>query len=313
MRYPVILTLTLTLIALQGCDQLQTPRDGNDNDNSSNTVIGGPVLATVNGTAITRPVFDAYASQRQARQPGAGDDATILEELINLELMRQEGVNKGLDSKQDVAALLQQQERAVLARAAIQDFSSNNPISDEMAKQLYDAQLGSPGTEYNARHILVKTQEEATTIIVELDGGADFAELAKAKSTGPSGASGGKLGWFAPAQMVKPFSDATAQLEKGSYTREPVETQFGWHIILLEDTRDTTPPSYDEVKDRLKLAMANKLLQQHLQEARAAADVTITASTAPAAEEAPANTAAEAPAAEETGEAPAEDSETASE
>ena len=284
MRSLLILIVPLSLLALQGCDQLQTPRDSIGNNGGNSAASTGPVIATVNGKALTRPVFDAYATQRRAVTQGgqSSDDATILDELINLELMRQEGVSKGLESRAAVAAQLDQQQRAVLARAAIQDFTATNPVSDEVVKQLYDAQIATAGKEYNARHILVKTQEEAVAIIAELDGGADFAELAKEKSTGPSGASGGQLGWFAPTQMVKPFSDAAAQLEKGNYSKEPVETQFGWHVILLEDIRETTPPEFDTVKDKLKLAMTNKLLQQHMQEVRAAADIVITADEAPA-------------------------------
>jgi peptidyl-prolyl cis-trans isomerase C len=263
---------------MQGCDQLQTPRDSAADSSNSSSALDGEVMATVNGTALTRPVFEAYATQRRAvAQGGQGaDDAAILDELINLELMRQEGLQKGLESRPAVAALLDQQHRAVLARAAIQDFSGANQVSDESVRQLYDAQFGTPGKEYKARHILLKTRDEAVAIIAELDGGADFAELAKEKSTGPSGPGGGDLGWFAPGQMVEPFSDAAAQLEKGSYSKEPVETQFGWHVILLEDVRETTPPEFDTIKDKLKLAMANKLLQQHLQEVRAAADIVVT-------------------------------------
>ena len=278
MRSLLTLILPLSLLAMQGCDQLQTPRDSAVESSNSSSALDGEVMATVNGTALTRPVFEAYATQRRAvAQGGQGaDDATILDELINLELMRQEGLQKGLESRPAVAALLDQQHRAVLARAAIQDFSGANQVSDESVRQLYDAQFGTPGKEYKARHILLKTRDEAVAIIAELDGGTDFAELAKETSTGPSGPGGGDLAGFAPGQMVEPFSDAAAQLEKGSYSKEPVETQFGWHVILLEDVRETTPPEFDTIKDKLKLAMANKLLQQHLQEVRAAADIVVT-------------------------------------
>ena len=254
MRFLLTAILPLSLIAMQGCDQLQTPRESGAGNSSAGPAVTGEVMATVNGTALTRPVFEAYASQRRAATQGGqdADDATLLDELINLELMRQEGLQKGLDSRPAVAALLDQQQRAVLARAAIQNFSIANPISDEAVRQLYDAQFGgTPGKEYSARHILVKTRDEAVAIIAELDGGADFGELAKEKSTGPSGPGGGDLGWFSPAQMVKPFSEAAAKLEKGSYSKEPVETQFGWHVILLEDVRETTPPEFDTIKDKL--------------------------------------------------------------
>ena len=135
--------------------------------------------------------------------------------------------------------------------------------------------MGSAGKEYNARHVLVETREEAVVVIESLDNGADFSEVAMEKSTGPSGKTGGKLGWFAPGQMVKPFSDATAALETGTYTKEPVETQFGWHVIMLDEVRDITPPPFDDVKERLKMLLANQKLQVHIQEMRASADIQI--------------------------------------
>lgn len=304
MKTPFALILSASLLALAGCDQMQPSQTGGSAGTpgaATASAVPGTVLATVNGTAITQPVFDVYMDIRNTQKPGIGankDD--VLEELISLELMRQEGVSKGLDAQPVVIATLDQQQRTVLASAAIKDFLASNPISDESVKELYDDHIGKPGTEYNARHILVKTQEEAAEIIKQLDGGADFETLAREKSTGPSGKNGGKLGWFAPGQMVKPFSDATAQLEKGAYTREPVQTQFGWHVILLDDTRESTPPAFDDVKDRLKLAAANQMLQAHIQQLRDSASVEITASTAEA-----------APAAEETT-APSDDAATES-
>ena len=244
----------------------------------------GKILAMVNGSAITQPVLDIYMEIRKRQKPGnAADRDTVLDELISLELMRQEGVSKGLESRPTVIATLDQQQRTVLASAAIQDFMASNPVSDEAVRELYDSQIGTAGLEYNARHILVKTQEEATEIIKQLDNGGNFEELAKEKSTGPSGKTGGKLGWFAPAQMVKPFSEATAQLEKGSYTKEPVQTQFGWHIILLEDSREITPPAFEDVKDRVKLVAANQKLQAHIQQLRTSASIEITSDAAEAA------------------------------
>ena len=268
---------------------------GNSAGNDAATTAATPpgkVLATVNGSAITQPVLDVYMEIRKNQKPGnSADRDTVLNELISLELMSQEGINKGLETNPTVIATLDQQQRTVFASAAIKDFLANNPVSDEQARELYDNQIGKAGKEYNARHILVKTQEEAVDIIKQLDNGGNFEELAKEKSTGPSGKAGGKLGWFSPTQMVKPFSDATAKLEKGSYTKEPVQTQFGWHVILLEDSRELTPPAYDEVKERVKLVIANQELQAHIQQLRASADVEITAD---AAEAAPAEDAAPA-------------------
>ena len=300
MKTSFALILTASLLTLAGCDQMQSSQTAGDSTDTAATV-PGKVLASVNGNNITQPVFDVYTAIRKTQKPGqAADDNIILEELISLELMRQEGVSKGLDTKPVVVATLSQQRRTVLASAAIKDLISSNPISDAAVKELYDTQVGKAGTEYNASHILVLTQEEAAEIIKQLDNGANFEELAREKSTGPSGKSGGKLGWFSPAQMVKPFSDATAQLEKDAYTKEPVQTQFGWHVILLEDSREITPPPFEDVKERLKLVAANQMLQAHIRQLRQSANIEITGS---AAEDA---AVAEEPAGESSEESPAD-------
>ncbi|MDH3900329.1 MAG: peptidylprolyl isomerase [Gammaproteobacteria bacterium] len=310
MKTSIALILSASLLTLAGCDQMQPSQTAGDPAGTADmpAATTGKVLATINGSAITQSVLDVYMEIRNTQNPNkAADEATVLEELISLELMRQEGISKGLNTQPAVAASLDQQQRTVLASAAIKDFLSNNPVSDETAKELYDNQIGKAGMEYNARHILVTTQEEATEIIKQLDNGGNFEELAKEKSTGPSGKTGGKLGWFAPAQMVKPFSDATAKLEKGAYTKEPVQTQFGWHVILLEDSREITPPAFEDVKDRVKLVAANQQLQAHIQQLRQSASIEITADAAGAAPADDATTAEEsAPAGEPSEESSAD-------
>jgi len=287
MNYRNLLPLLATVLIISGCDQLQTSLQGNtaeDGQDSSSMaesapVPGGEVMATVNGSAITQDVLDIYTKTRKP-QPGGDEEANsqeaVLNELISLELMRQEGEEKGLASRPIVVALIDQQKRSALAGANISDFMQTNQASDEEARKVYDEKMANAGNEYNARHILLKTKEDAVAVIASLDKGADFSELAKEKSTGPSGKNGGKLGWFAPGQMVKPFSDATAALEPGSYTKEPVETQFGWHVIILDETRELTPPPFEDVKDRLKLLLANQKLQAHIVELRNAADIQVT-------------------------------------
>ena len=277
------LLLLATVLIIGGCDDLQTSiQDNNAGDNQDNRAAAEPtpapagkVLVTVNGSAITQDVLEVYAKTRKPQ--GGGEDANspqvVLGELISLELMRQEGEKSNVVSKPIVIALLDQQRRSTLAGAAISDFMEANQTSDEEAMKAYNEKMGQTGKEYNARHILLKTQEQAVDVIASLDQGADFSELAMEKSTGPSGKSGGKLGWFAPGQMVKPFSDATAALEKDSYSKEPVETQFGWHVIILDDSRDLTPPPFDDVKERLKLLLANQKLQAHIQKLKTAADI----------------------------------------
>jgi peptidyl-prolyl cis-trans isomerase C len=282
MKYPYYLALITSLAALTGCDQVQNNDSGADNSATASTVAETPaaegiVIATVNGQPITKAELAVYSGQRKSpnNTPEANSDEVIIKELVSLELMRQESISKGLDKQPMVIATIDQQERTALAGAAIQDFLANSPVTDDDAKKVYDEQMGKATREFNARHILVKEQDEAVAIIDLLDKGGDFSELAKEKSTGPSGASGGELGWFNESQMVKPFSEAAAQLEKGQYTKTPVQTQFGWHVIILDDSRASTPVPYDDVKDRIKMLLANQNMQQHVEELRNAANIEI--------------------------------------
>jgi len=278
MNYRHALPLLAVLALVAGCDKLPSAGQTDATAPAATApAVEGVVVATVNGTPLTQSVLDVYTAMRksQSTNPDDNNQEATLNELIALELMRQESISKGLNALPMVVAALDQQERTALAGAAIKDFMNSNPVSDEAAKELYDAQIGKPGKEYNARHILLENEEDAKAVIAQLDGGADFSELAKEKSTGPSGSSGGKLGWFGAGQMVAPFSEATAKLEKGEYTKEPVQTQFGWHVIILDDVRESTPPPFEDVKDRLKMLLANQQLQQHVEELKKSATIEI--------------------------------------
>jgi len=287
MKHPHYLALIASLAIVTGCDQTQTTGESAGNNMAAPAAseapaaaeapaVEGVVIAIVNGTPITQSELDVYTGQRKPpnNAPEANSEEVIMKELVALELMRQEGISKGLDKQPKVIATLDQQQRTALAGAAIQEFMTNNPISDEDAMKLYDEQMGSKSnTEFKARHILVKEQAEAEAIVELLDKGGDFSELAREKSTGPSGASGGELGWFTDGQMVKPFSEAAAKLEKGQYTKVPVQTQFGWHVIILDDSRESTPIPFDDVKDRIKMLLVNQKLQQHVETMRSAAHI----------------------------------------
>ncbi|HFD78945.1 MAG TPA: peptidylprolyl isomerase [Gammaproteobacteria bacterium] len=272
----LIATFGLAL-ALSACDQI--PLNGQNKNASADS--GTPVadnsevLATVNGTPITAQVIALYQEQMKTRQPGANPDAgAVLQEVINLELARQKGVQEGLDRKARIQLQVDQQRRAVVAMAAIRKQLETHPVTDEEIETLYQEQVPR-GNEYKARHILVKTEEEARKLIGELEKGADFSKLAKEHSTGPSGANGGDLGWFSPKQMVAPFSEAVSKLEKGQYTKEPVKTQFGWHVIILDDVRETNPPALDQVKPQLKAFLEKQRVQDFIAQLRQEADIKI--------------------------------------
>ncbi len=262
------LALGLTACNEQQTSVMQQPAAQQQGSASQDT---SPVLATVNGTPITQQTLDFHLQQRNLRRPGDAanqDQNLVLQEIINLELMTQAAEKAGIDQRSEVATQLQHQRRAFLAGVAVQDYITHHPVSDEETQALYQQRFGTAEQEFKARHILLKTEEDAKNVIAELDKGGDFAELAKQHSTGPTGPSGGDLGWFSPSQMVQPFSEAVAKLEKGQYTKEPVQTQFGWHVILREDSREATPPAYDDIKDQLQMVVQNQNLQQYLQELR---------------------------------------------
>ncbi|CAN5244416.1 peptidylprolyl isomerase [soil metagenome] len=190
----------------------------------------------------------------------------VAEELRKLELVAEEAEKRGIGDQPDIAARLSLERKRVLAQALIQKHLEENPVTEEELRAEYESQLAeSTGQEYKARHILLKTKEEAEEVIDQLDEGADFAELATDKSTGPSAPDGGDLGWFTADRMVEPFAEAVAKMEKGTYSKEPVETQFGWHVILNEDTRDATPPAFETVKDQLRPVVEQRRVEKLVQ------------------------------------------------
>jgi len=229
--------------------------------------------ATVNGTDISSNVFNMYLEsriQKPVSEATAEERTSVLNELKDLYLLTTQPKAKQLADDPRTKAQLELQSRGLLAQAVAADFVESNQATDEEIKAAYAQQLEiSPPLEFKARHILVETQGEAQGLITELDGGADFAKLATEKSTGPSGPNGGDLGWFAPNQMVAPFSQAVAKLEDGGFTKAPVQTQFGWHVILREDSRPTSPPTLESVREVIKQRVEQGKLQKYLQELRA--------------------------------------------
>ena len=233
-------------------------------------------VAVVNGTYISKASLTALENEITQRSQGrAFPKEKILEELIQREILLQEAINKQLDKTPEFAERFDTIRKSLLAQATVQDYMKSNPLTDAELEVEYNKKTGESGTEYKARHILVKTEEEAKKIIGELDKGADFIKLAKSKSTGPSGSKGGDLGWFASGQMVAPFSEATIALENGKYTTEAVQTQFGWHIILREDSRTQTPPAFDTVKEQIRPTLQRKKMQDYLDNLRQQAKVEI--------------------------------------
>jgi peptidyl-prolyl cis-trans isomerase C len=221
--------------------------------------------ATVNGKPIKQSWVDFIMKDAQARgQKGEGLKNAVINELVGSELAYQEAVKQGIDKNADVAIASEIGQRKLVVNAFLADFMKKNPVTDADTKAAYEEYKKELGDkEYSARHILVKTEAEAKEISVQIKKGGDFAKIAKEKSLDPgSKEKGGDLGWFSPAGMVKPFSDAVTGLKKGELTAEPVQTQFGWHVIKLVDSRATQVPSYDKVKSGLERTLQQRKLEK---------------------------------------------------
>lgn len=207
--------------------------------------------------------------QKAGNQASASERAAAEDELQNIYAVTNLPRAEELAKMPRVNAQLELNRRALLFQAVLNDYIRNNPASEQEIFNYYEEQVGAnPPTEFKARHILVETQGEAINLIEELQTGADFAELAIARSTGPSGPSGGDLGWFTSEQMVQPFSAAVAQLEDGAFTTAPVQTQFGWHVILREESRASTPPPLDSVRDVIKQQIEQNKFQEYMESVR---------------------------------------------
>lgn len=229
-------------------------------------------VATVNGVDIDSAVFDAYLEsryQKPASQATEEERTVVEQELTDIYLLTTQPNAEGFAADPRIKAQIELQYRGTIAQAVARDFMVSNAATDEEIFAEYESQLAlAPTQQYKARHILVESQAAAQELIAQLEDGADFQELAQEHSTGPSGPQGGDLGWFSPDQMVAPFSEAVAALEDGAFTKEPVQTQFGWHVILREETRDNEPPTLDSVRDTIKQRVEQTKFQNYIQSLR---------------------------------------------
>lgn len=279
MRKNLIIPFTLAFtLGLAGCQS-------GDGDNATDAAesepqLQGTVLARVNGEAITESMLQQHVDQRTGGRGGELSPdmkRNLLNELVDMTLMAQAAEEEGHADDPQVQARLESIRRAVLAQAMVEGMDPQNAVTDEELQSAYEDQYAADtGTEYHARHILVEDEESARELIAQLEDGADFAELAGEHSTGPTGEKGGDLGWFTPDQMVPPFAEATKALEKGGITKEPVKTQFGWHVIKLEDVRDAQPPALSEVEEQLRSQLGRKKIEDRLDSLRTGAEIAYT-------------------------------------
>lgn len=219
------------------------------------TPSGDTTIATVNGTAYPLELFQMFYLERMQQTQSENVQEfqqQAFNEFMSLIVASQEAERRKLEERPDVTAAMQLQRMKVLSNAAVASMAQEiQPTEEELQKAYEEVKKSAARTEYKARHILVKDEDEAKKLIKELDGGADFAELAKKHSLGPTGKNGGELDWFDADQMVKPFADAVAEMKPGTHSKEPVQTQFGWHVINLQETRNAEPPSFEQAKPQL--------------------------------------------------------------
>lgn len=234
-------------------------------------------VAIVNGKAIPTARLDALAQQmaKAGRPVTAEMQGPLREEVIAREIFMQEAQKLGLDSTDDFRTQMELVRQQVLIRELISDYQKKHPVTDADAKAEYDKfAAANSGKEYKASHILVEKEADAKAIIASLKKGGKFDAIAKKSSKDPgSGANGGALDWAAPSGYVKEFSDAMVGLEKGKTTELPVKTQYGYHIIRLDDVRDAQLPKFDDVKPQIVQQLSQQKLTQFQQDLRAKAKV----------------------------------------
>jgi peptidyl-prolyl cis-trans isomerase C len=269
---PLLLALLAPLV-LAACNKAATPAPE----------AAGERVATVNGKALPKSEFDLYVAnmnRQSGREVTEEQKGQLLDQYVSMQLAAEEAEKAGIEKDQKVRDQLALARLQVLVDAGLQKYLEAHPVQESELRPEYDAQVAALPREYHARHILVEDEAAAVAITKELKGGADFAKLAAKRSKDSSSKSGGDLGWFTLDTMVKPFADAVKTMQPGQLTEQPVQSQYGWHVIKLEESRATSAPPFDEVKDRVKMIVQRKKLQTHLEDLRKAAKVEKTAAAA---------------------------------
>ncbi|HET6756174.1 MAG TPA: peptidylprolyl isomerase [Burkholderiales bacterium] len=274
MRYIIAAVLAATFLA--GCNSSAGPKKHDAKTEPATETAAA--VAKVNGKDIPQARVDFFVKQLTAQGQTDSPELrqNVREELINREIVSQEAVNKGLDKNPDFAAQMDVARQNLLVGAYLKQYAEANPIKDEELKAEYEKIKAQqvPTKEYLARHILVEKEAEAKTIIAQLKKGANFNELAIEKSKDPgSKVKGGELSWAPATNYVKPFADALAALEKGETTTTPVQSEFGWHVIKLEDERTSEALPYEEVKQLIQQRLQKQQLEKLLADLRAKAKV----------------------------------------
>jgi peptidyl-prolyl cis-trans isomerase C len=268
MNYLRTLFLAAALTALAAC-QPKTASDA--------AVDTSPPVASVNGSPITRGFYEFYikgVSGKTSADLAPAMRATALDNLIRAKLVGDEAVKEGLDKNTDTAYLMQLSRMQVLEQAMQDKYLKDRGPTEQELRAEYEMQIGqSPKLEYHARNILVATEPFADKVIARLEKGEKFEEVAKSASMDPSKSTGGDLPWMTAERMPPQFAGAVQALKPGEYTHKPVQTQYGWHVIQLVETRDVAPPPFDQVKQRLEQIVQAKKFRNYMDELMRSAKV----------------------------------------
>jgi peptidyl-prolyl cis-trans isomerase C len=262
MNYSRLAVLVLALAALAACQPKTSGVAAGDTS---------PPVATVNGAPITRNFYDFYikgiTGGKSPADLTAEQRELALDNLIRAQVVAEQATKDGVDRSGETAYMLELARLNVLQQAMQERYLKDRQPTDQELRAEYETQLAAmPKTEYHARHILVATEPFALKIIERLEKGEKFDALAKAESMDSSKNNGGDLGWFTPGRMVPEFAGAVMALKPGEFTRKPVQTQYGWHVIQLLETREVTPPPFDQVRQRLVQVVQAKKFKQYSDE-----------------------------------------------
>jgi peptidyl-prolyl cis-trans isomerase C len=270
LSHRALFVIPLSFVTVAACSQEGGGRTAN---------LGSAQVAVVNGKPLAESVLRMYVltTERKNLEDLTADERTrVIDDLIGLELLSQEAEKDGLTASRTLAAQVELQRLRLIANAAATDHVEKNPPSEAELKAIYDENLPLLASQqYKARHILVTTRDEAESVITQLRQGAEFAALARERADGPTGPNGGQLDWFTLESMPQPFAAAVQTLSTGAYTTEPVQTDFGFHVILLDETRSQEPPALEDIRQDLESAAQRKQLDDYIKSLRAAAKVSV--------------------------------------
>ena len=268
----IILAVGALTLAVNACSQSASP--GGDDP-----ALGPTRAAVVNGQPIADSVLRVYAlasERKNLDELSPEDRERVLNELVGVALLSQQAEKDGLMSSRTLAAQLELQRIQLVARTMATSYLEKNPATEAEIQKVYEENLPRlSGQQYKARHILVETKSEAETVVAQLREGSDFVALAQERANGPTGPNGGALDWFTADSMPQPFADAVRAMAVGSYSTTPVQTEFGFHVILLEDTRKQEPPALADIRADLASAVERKRLEDYVRTLREAATVSV--------------------------------------